>query len=131
MSNPPCPCGSQRPYRSCCQVYISGAKPAPTAEALMRSRYTAFTTNQVAYLVQTRHPDYCSPTETADISAWIAEVSEWESLEILISERGQPTDNTGIVAFNVTVKQNRQRQTFYECSRFSKHNGNWLYEVGI
>jgi SEC-C motif-containing protein len=29
-------------FSQCCEVYINGIKKAPTAEALMRSRYSAF-----------------------------------------------------------------------------------------
>ncbi len=38
-----CPCGSNKPYTDCCARYVEGNKHAPTAEALMRSRYTAYT----------------------------------------------------------------------------------------
>ena len=38
-----CPCGSGRPYEECCETYIEGRETAPTAEALMRSRYAAHT----------------------------------------------------------------------------------------
>ena len=37
-----CHCGSGRPYSNCCAPYISASEPAPTAEALMRSRYSAY-----------------------------------------------------------------------------------------
>ncbi|MDR0401008.1 MAG: SEC-C domain-containing protein [Treponema sp.] len=36
-----CPCLSGLPYEECCGPYISSAENPPTAEALMRSRYTA------------------------------------------------------------------------------------------
>ena len=39
MSN--CPCGSGLAYEACCGPIIAGA-PAATAEALMRSRYSAY-----------------------------------------------------------------------------------------
>ncbi len=52
----PCPCGSQRPFLSCCGPYLSGQQTAPTAEALMRSRYTAYTRQNIDYLIATHHP---------------------------------------------------------------------------
>ena len=41
-TTPTCPCGGAS-YASCCSRYIDSATPAPTAEALMRSRYSAYT----------------------------------------------------------------------------------------
>jgi SEC-C motif-containing protein len=39
----PCPCGASADHAHCCGPYLSGERPAPDAEALMRSRYTAYT----------------------------------------------------------------------------------------
>ena len=51
-----CPCDSGRPFAACCEPYVSGRTPAPTAEALMRSRYTAYTLQDADYLLRTSHP---------------------------------------------------------------------------
>ena len=48
-----CWCGSERPYQQCCHVYITGEKSAPTAESLMRSRYTAYAIHNSEYLSKT------------------------------------------------------------------------------
>ena len=48
-----CPCGSGRPYEECCETYIEGRETAPTAEALMRSRYAAHTLGKYDYLNET------------------------------------------------------------------------------
>jgi len=48
-----CPCGSGRQYSECCGVYISGKAKAPTAEALMRSRYTAYALHDIDYALKT------------------------------------------------------------------------------
>ena len=53
---PSCPCGSGSPILRCCGPYIAGAELPPTAEALMRSRYTAYTMQQEDYLRATWHP---------------------------------------------------------------------------
>ncbi|NET48064.1 MAG: hypothetical protein F6K09_04910 [Merismopedia sp. SIO2A8] len=45
LSDNSCPCGSLRPYSSCCESFLLGTAIAPTAEALMRSRYTAYATH--------------------------------------------------------------------------------------
>ena len=50
--NKQCPCSSQKEMADCCLPYIR-TYSAPTAEALMRSRYTAFTLHEADYLFQT------------------------------------------------------------------------------
>jgi len=52
-----CPCGSQNSYEGCCEPYHH-CKNAPTAEALMRSRYSAFVFSLVEYLFETTHPSH-------------------------------------------------------------------------
>jgi SEC-C motif-containing protein len=48
-----CPCGSGRPYTECCEPYILGKAKAPTAEALMRSRYSAYVEHAIDYIINT------------------------------------------------------------------------------
>ena len=51
----PCPCGSLKSYETCCQRWHGGETPGD-AEALMRSRYTAYVLNIEDYLLATWHP---------------------------------------------------------------------------
>jgi SEC-C motif-containing protein len=52
----PCPCGSPHPYDACCQPLHQGAAAA-SAEALMRSRYSAYVLGLEDYLLATWHAD--------------------------------------------------------------------------
>ena len=52
-----CPCDSGKEYKDCCKPVLSGESPAQTAEALMRSRYTAFAKGEVDYIFNSLHPD--------------------------------------------------------------------------
>ena len=60
----PCPCGRRDrrgaalAYAACCGRYLDDFEhtPAPDAESLMRSRYTAFVRERAAYLLATWHP---------------------------------------------------------------------------
>ena len=52
---PPCPCGSALACAECCARHIDGGIAAPSAEALMRSRYTAYTLGRDDYLLATWH----------------------------------------------------------------------------
>lgn len=40
-----CYCNSQKEFKDCCEPYIKGLEKAPTAEALIRSRYSAYATH--------------------------------------------------------------------------------------
>ena len=51
-----CPCGSGKDYVQCCSPYIQGTQVAPTAEALMRSRYSAYATSEIDYIYKPTHP---------------------------------------------------------------------------
>jgi SEC-C motif-containing protein len=73
----PCPCGGPSIMR-CCGPYIAGAALPPTAEALMRSRYTAFVMGEEAYLRATWHPS----TRPHDAIIDRAEPIQWLGLEI-------------------------------------------------
>ena len=55
MDERACPCGLGDDYDSCCGRLHAGA-PAPTAESLMRSRYSAFAVGDAGYLLRTWHP---------------------------------------------------------------------------
>ena len=66
----PCPCGTSLPYSECCEPFILGIKPAPTAEALIRSRYTAYTRSEVDYIISTTHPDQRKQDSENNIRQW-------------------------------------------------------------
>ena len=59
----PCHCGSGRPYSACCAPYIHGEASPQTAEALMRSRYSAYAEHAIDYLGDTLHPDHREPVD--------------------------------------------------------------------
>jgi len=130
MSNLPCPCGSDLSFSKCCDGYIRGTRLPATAEALMRSRYTAFVIGAVDYLMATRHPDFIRKNEAEEIRSWIKDVTSWDKLEIIVTEKGQPSDKLGYVGFNVFFQQDGQEEVMFEYSRFRKCDGRWLYEAG-
>ena len=88
----PCPCGTERLFQHCCQPLLTGAAAPETAEALMRSRYTAFVVGDDAYLAAswhsaTRPEDPSAPTGTTGGGC------------IRDTVAGGPTDQTGEVEF--------------------------------
>jgi SEC-C motif-containing protein len=107
MTEPmPCPCGSGKPYSDCCEPLISGAQVAESPEALMRSRYTAFATQQVGYLEHSLHPSQRSDYDAPGTAKWAAD-SCWEGLEILNISGNPETDTTGKVEFRAQGRPKR------------------------
>lgn len=79
MTQPSCPCGSD-PLDDCCGRYHQG-HPAPTAEALMRSRYSAYALGLVDYLRDTTLPAQQAGLDLDGIRAW-SHGSTWLGLEV-------------------------------------------------
>ena len=118
-----CPCQwqDQVSFAECCGRYISGAVLAPTAEALMRSRYSAFVQEQAAYLLQTWHPS--TRPEHLDF-----EPTQWLGLNVLSSHNSD--DEHAEVSFVARYKVNGRAYKLQEHSRFVRENGAWLYVDG-
>src|SRR4051794_32684662 len=93
MSTTPCPCGLGRPYERCCGRLHNGEDDAFTAEALMRSRYSAFVLGDVPYLERSWHPSTRPRRVTVDPA------QRWTGLDVVASEDGGPVDEAGIVEF--------------------------------
>jgi len=125
-----CPCGSNRLFTECCEPIISSKKEAATCEELMRSRYTAFTTANVDYLMRSHHKATRQVKEAGCIKKWTASV-QWMGLVILSTEAGQATDDTGYVEFRALYLEAGQLQQIHEKSFFKRENQQWVYVSGI
>jgi SEC-C motif-containing protein len=126
-----CPCGSGRTYTDCCLPYIRGQAKAPTAEALMRSRYSAYVEHEIDYIINT-----CVHKDDKDIDQkstrdW-SEQSTWLGLTIISAEKGSPLDSEGTVEFKAEYKHDGLMEVHHEIARFKKDSadGAWLYEDG-
>jgi SEC-C motif-containing protein len=120
-ANGPCPCGNGEPYPQCCGRLHRGEADAPTAEALMRSRFSAFAVGDTAYLLRSWHPS----TRPARLRLDPAE--RWTRLEILGTDRGGLLDNAGTVAFRAHYRAGGVPGTLTEHSRFTRADGRWVY----
>ncbi|HEX5539727.1 MAG TPA: YchJ family protein, partial [Methylophilaceae bacterium] len=118
-----CPCGSATAYTACCQPWHLG-RPAPTAEALMRSRYTAYVLNLEDYLLRTWHAD----TRPVSLDFDQGVPTRWLGLEIL--RCASTGENTAIVEFVARYKVNGKAGKLHELSRFIKMGQNWYYVDG-
>ncbi|MFR9775681.1 YchJ family protein [Micromonospora sp. MS34] len=117
----PCPCGSGLPYGDCCRPIHQGVSTAATAEALMRSRYTAFALGDADYLLRSWH----SSTRPARLR--LDPGTRWTRLEVLGADRGGLFDATGTVAFRAHYREAGRPGTLDEHSRFVREDGRWVY----
>jgi len=117
-----CPCSSQESYANCCEPLHKG-KAAPTAEALMRSRYSAYVLGLSDYLQTSWH----SSKRPSRVRLFD---HKWTRLKIIYTEAGQSNDDKGIVEFIAKYKQNGKAFSLHERSRFVKENGHWFYVDG-
>jgi SEC-C motif-containing protein len=124
-----CPCGSGREYAQCCEPYITGVQKPSTAEALMRSRYSAYAEHSVDYIINS-----CIRKDRDDIDIkstrdW-SEKSTWLGLKIISTEKGGPADTEGTVEFEASYEQNGLKDIHHETAKFKKVNDEWLYDEG-
>ncbi|MFI7608387.1 YchJ family protein [Micromonospora sp. NPDC049366] len=116
-----CPCGSGRPYAACCGPLHAGDADAPTAEALMRSRFSAFAVGDAGYLLRSWHE------RTRPGSLDLDPAQRWTRLEIVDVVRGGLLDSGGTVEFHAHYRLAGRPGTVTERSRFVRADGRWVY----
>ena len=123
-----CPCGrldaKGRPvaYLGCCEPYLTGAANAPDAQALMRSRYSAFVRGEAAYLLDTWHASTRPGALELDGSV------RWLGLEV----RGYRLtgDDSAEVEFVARYRVGGRAVRQHELSRFVHEGMRWYYLDG-
>ena len=120
-----CPCGSALKFIKCCGQYIRQGKQPLTAEALMRSRYTAYVEGDESYLLKTWH----SSTRPTQLNLEPDDM-QWTKLEINAASPCTSTDDSATVEFVAHFKSHSQKQQLHEVSRFVKEGGCWFYVDG-
>lgn len=118
-----CPCSSGEVFGGCCGPLLGGAS-APTAERLMRSRYTAFVVEDAAHLLRTWYPT--TRPESIDFEPDL----EWRRLLVIDRVAGGPFDVDGIVEFEAFWRQGADRGSLHERSRFVREDRQWYYVDG-
>jgi SEC-C motif-containing protein len=126
---PTCPCGSGATEAACCGPILAGA-PAPTALALMRSRYTAYVRGAIDHIVATHAAETRDGVDRDAASRWSRE-SQWLGLEIVATQAGGPTDDEGTVEFIVRCVVRGTPYTQRERSKFRRTDGRWYYVDGV
>lgn len=116
-----CPCLSGLTYGECCGPLHRGERVAPTALALMRSRYSAFAVHDGEYLSATWHPRSRPDVIGLDTR------ERWYRLDIEETVGGGPLDSQGVVEFTAYHRSDDERGSLHERSGFVREQGRWWY----
>lgn len=120
-----CPCGSGQNYKKCCKPYHDGSH-APTAESLMRARYSAYCLANADYLFHTWHPG----SRPRKINLGDDNAVQWLKLDIIRSEQGGANDKLGIIEFKAFYDIEGKPGHLHETSNFVKEDNQWYYFDG-
>lgn len=118
----PCPCSPDKDLMQCCGRYIFGAENAHTAEALMRSRYSAFALKEISYLMKTVTPVH----NEKEIAEWAFQ-AEFTGLKVLKTNRGLANQFDGTVEYLASFIEAGQAEELHEKAQFKKIQGQWFY----
>ncbi|MDB5752016.1 MAG: hypothetical protein JWP65_2437 [Ramlibacter sp.] len=120
----PCPCGRPLPFAQCCGRYLADfeRQPAPDAETLMRSRYSAFATGDAAYLLATWHPSRRPPQLAFEPGV------KWLGLQVR-GHRLLDADHAE-VEFVARSRLAGRASRLQERSLFVREGGRWYYLDG-
>jgi SEC-C motif-containing protein len=119
-----CLCHSGKEYADCCKPYHEGVA-APTALALMRSRYSAYALHNIDYVMRTTHQAYRKKGAQwrKDLEQF-SKTTQFIGLEIL---EDLPGEKESFVTFRALLEQGGNDLSFTEKSRFLKEKGAWYY----
>lgn len=120
-----CYCDTGRPLAQCCQPLLNNEQQAKTAVALMRSRYSAYTLGDEAYLQRTWH----STTRPSQLDLSNNQ-QHWQRLKIIDTTAGRAGDDSGEVEFVAIYKINGRAERLHERSRFEREDQQWRYIDG-
>ena len=124
-----CPCKSGKTFGECCAPIIAGEKKAPTAEALMRARYSSYVSGDVQFLRKSSTKEVQKEFDERASKAW-SRSAKWHGLEIISTEKGQEGDDTGVVEIRALYTANGEFCNHHEVSTFVREAGDWLFADG-
>ncbi len=111
------------------EAYLSGEKHPETAEQLMRSRYMAYASANVDYIVETHDPKTRHEIDQEGALTWAKE-SDWRGLTIVRVNEGGKDDLEGIVEFIATYAVQDVEYEHHEIAIFRKSNDRWYFVDG-
>lgn len=124
-----CPCGSGKSYAACCGRYLDGGAWPETAEALMRSRYTAYAAGRYDWLVATTHPDTRAEVNAATLAEQCRGV-RWLRLDVETCVAAPEPEAADIVEFHALYELDGAVRQIGERSAFLRKEGRLYYVDG-
>ena len=122
-----CPCGSLKPFGSCCSLLLNRQAQAKTPEQLMRSRYTAFVLKEVKYYMTTTHKTTRAQADPVAFLEWGKQI-EWKGLQVKAVSK--IVNDKGRVTFIAWYIENGKLACIHERSDFKREAGEWFYVSG-
>jgi SEC-C motif-containing protein len=124
-----CPCTSGRAFSACCEPYVTGRAQAPTAEALMRARYTSYATGRIDFVEKTHAPESRADFDRKASEKWAKE-SQWKGLSVVAVKGGGADDADGVVHFVARFATGGQDYEHREIATFRKERDTWWFVDG-
>ncbi len=124
-----CHCNSGIDFDKCCSPYLEKKDYPKTAEALLRSRYSAFVCANVDYIRETHDPVTRGDFSQDDVLKWATE-SKWLGLKINSISNGLEKDERGEIDFVASYEQNLKVEHHHEIAQFVKKDGRWFFHDG-
>lgn len=124
-----CPCTSGKTFAQCCSPYLERAEKAPTAESLMRARYSAFATGKIDFVTDSLHPEFRQDYNEEETAKWSKE-SKWPGLKVLKTVGGTEKDETGQVEFVADYEVAGKVYHHHEKAEFRRLKGDWYFVDG-
>ncbi len=121
-----CICGNTEPYEKCCEPYLLGNAVPLTAEALMRSRYTAYVQANIAYIQDTMREKAAEGFDPVQAEHWTKSV-KWKRLKVLRTFPDETDENVYYVEFIAFYNVRGREHHLSELSKFKRVEGKWYY----
>ncbi|BCE02545.1 YchJ family protein [Marinicellulosiphila megalodicopiae] len=122
LPDQPCPCCSQRLFKDCCEPFLNQSLFTETTEQLMRSRYSAYVTANINYLLATTSEQTRNESDKQAMQEW-ADQARWLKLEVLNSNENQ-------IEFKAYYFIGNKVEAIHETSEFIKEGDKWMYLDG-
>ncbi|WP_415845386.1 YchJ family protein [Stutzerimonas zhaodongensis] len=120
-----CPCGSGNTLNECCGRYHAGL-PAPSAEQLMRSRYSAYVLSEIDYLRATTLPVQQTSLDIQSMKDWSTS-SVWLGLEVEETQLLGGKPEHALVSFTARWHDQTGEHAQHERSAFVQNDGRWYF----
>lgn len=125
-----CPCDSGQQFSDCCEPIINGERLADSPAQLMRSRYTAYATGAIDWVIASNHADSRESIDREEIERW-SQQSTWLGLTISDTSISDDDPDEGWVTFRVKYRLDGTLHTHREKSRFVREGDAWFFHTAF